>query len=173
MQPAGAAPASEVVLEAARVYEPLAQMHYLANEAVPAIYAALRALNLAEQAEVNRAEPPPELARGYAVVGSAAGVIPAHRLAEFYIRKAWHTAHRTGNQSALAWVQTVTSAYRIGIGDWEVAKRAAGEAIDIYDRLGDKRGWGDAVAVLGWADYFSGDFRPRPGSHDPAAPNCR
>lgn len=149
----GTASISAISLEAARAYEPLAQMHYLANEAAPAIYAALRALNMAEQAEMS-----PELARGYAVVGSAAGVIPLRGAARAYAKLAKETARKVGDESALVWVMTVTSAYYIGIGQWEKAKTALEQAVDSYQSLGDKRGWGDSIAVLGWADYFSGRF---------------
>lgn len=148
---------AEVSLEAARVYEHLAQMNYLANEAGPAIYTALRALNLAE-----RAEPSPELARGYAVVGGAAGVIPLHRQARAYSRRARKTARQMQDRSALAWVLTVTGAYSVGVGDWSDAETALEEAIALYDSFGDRRGWGDSLAVLGWADYFRGEFSRAP-----------
>lgn len=148
---------ADIALEAARSYEHLAQMSYLANEAGPAIYAALRALNLAEQAE-----PSPELARGYAVVGGAAGVIPLHRQARAYGRRARKTARQMQDRSALAWVLTVTGAYSVGVGDWSDAETALKEAIALYDSFGDRRGWGDSLAVLGWADYFRGEFSRAP-----------
>jgi len=157
LRPAGTASQSALSLESARAYESLAQMHYLANEAGPAIYAALSALNMAEQAA-----PSPELARGYAVVGSAAGVIPLHRLAETYTQRAWRTTQTVQDRPALAWVLTVTGVYRIGVGHWSAAKGVLEEAVEIYEGFGDKRGWGDSLAVLGWADYFSSQFSRAP-----------
>jgi tetratricopeptide (TPR) repeat protein len=153
----GSAPLAEVSLEAARVYEPLGQMYYLANEAGSAIYAAIRALNLAE-----RAGPSPELARSYAIVGTAAGVASLHRPAEFYLRRAWETTQEMDDQPALAWVLTLTGVYRLGVGQWPAAHAALEEAVAIYDRFGDRRGWGDSVAALGWADYFAGRFDRAP-----------
>ncbi|MEM7034606.1 MAG: adenylate/guanylate cyclase domain-containing protein [Chloroflexota bacterium] len=153
LKDADTASISDVSLETARAYEPLAQMYYLANEAAPSIYAALRALNMAEQAKTS-----PELARAHAVVGSAAGVVPLRGAAENYADRAWNVAQEVEDRSALAWVMTVTSAYYSGIAEWDRAKSALEDAIEIYDSFGDKRGWGDSVAVLGWADYFSSQF---------------
>ncbi|HXV43966.1 MAG TPA: AAA family ATPase, partial [Anaerolineae bacterium] len=56
------------LLEAARTYERLGEVYYWSNQTLPAIYAALRTLNLAEQVG-----PSPELARAYANMCLVAG----------------------------------------------------------------------------------------------------
>ena len=68
-------------------YDLLGQVCYYAQDTAGGVYAALRALNLAEGAG-----PSPELARSYATMCVAAGLVPLHRLADVYGRRARQVA---------------------------------------------------------------------------------
>lgn len=139
--------------EAARAYERLAEIHYIANDPTLLIHALLRTGNLAEVAG-----PSPELARAYGNLCLAAGVVPLHRVAEAYGRRAEATARRVGQPAALAWVREVTGIYAIGTGRWERARQALGEALEIYERLQDRAHQQGCRALLGEVHYHQGRF---------------
>jgi class 3 adenylate cyclase/tetratricopeptide (TPR) repeat protein len=139
--------------EAARAYERLAEIHYMANETPLLVHAFLRAGNLAETAGLS-----PELARAYGNMCLAAGLIPLHPLAEAYGRRALETAHRSGQLSALAWVLEVTSIYHAGVGRWGQAQEALQQARGIFERLDDRFHWRVCLAILGEVNYHQGEF---------------
>src|SRR5262249_26920042 len=112
------------LLEAARAYERLVEIHYLAAETGELFNAILCTLNLTASAG-----PCPELARAYAVGCAAAGLIPLHPLARAYARRAVQTAERVGRPAEQAWVLEVTSVYGVGIGQWPRACQALERAI--------------------------------------------
>jgi class 3 adenylate cyclase/tetratricopeptide (TPR) repeat protein len=145
--------ARTTLLETARIYDLLAEIYYHANEIVAAIYAALRTLNLAE-----RAGPTPELARAYASSCFATGVIPLHPLAEAYSRRAREIAESLEHLPALARVLIVTSAYSLGVGQWDKTQKALDKAVEICKSLGDRHEWGNCLAILAKSAYFQGQF---------------
>jgi predicted ATPase/class 3 adenylate cyclase len=141
-------------LETARVYDSLAEIYYHANEIIPAIYAALRTLNLAEEAA-----PSTELARAYANSCFAAGVIPWHFLARTYRQLAQTTAQQVNHPlEAEARVLIITSAYGIGVGQWELVTQGVQKAQAICQRFGDQHQWGNGQAQLAKIHYFRGEF---------------
>lgn len=142
-----------ILLEAARAYERLASMHYWANERLPTVHAVLSMLNLA-----GAAPPSPTLARAYASLCLAAGSLPIHPLAIHYRDQAHRIAQSVGQLASLAWVLLVTSSYGLGVGEWGQVESDVGRAVEIYQQLGDQRGWGDGLVVLAYAAYFQGHF---------------
>lgn len=148
----GRAPAEYLlVTEAARAYRHLAQIYYLANEPLLGIYAALRTLNLAESSS-----PSPELARAYANLSVIAASIPS--LASAYHRQALATAQQTNDLPSLAHVLLLNGMRSVGVGQWAQAQEALEAAVILNERLGDWRGWGDTMTVLGFVAYFQGHF---------------
>jgi len=145
--------ARATLLEAARAYERLGELSIIANEHIPFVYSIVHGLNLAETAG-----PSPELARFYASMSVAAGLIPLHPLAEMYSRQAWETAQRVNDLPALAWVLAVTSVYRLGVGQWTKAQDALGQAAEIADRLGDRRRWEESLVMLELVHSTRGEF---------------
>lgn len=143
----------ETLLEAARTYERLTEVYFFANEAVPALDAAFRSLNLAEAAG-----PSPELARAYAPVGTILGFIPLHGLAQAYCQRALEMARPMNNLSARLWVSLVTGVYYAGLGQWATAHGLFDEVVEIAERLGDRRRWDDGMTNLVMLSYFQGEF---------------
>jgi len=139
--------------EVARTYERMAEIHYLVNEPEMLVHAFLVSGNLARASGLK-----PELARAYANLGLAAGLIPMHRVAEAYRRRAMETAAEAGQLAAQAWVLFVPSVYDAGIGNWEQATRNLGEAMDIYERLQDRAHWGECQAMTAEVNYHQGRF---------------
>ncbi|MCI0455378.1 MAG: AAA family ATPase [Gemmataceae bacterium] len=141
------------LLEAARAYERLVEIHYLAAETAQLFNAILCTLNLTESAG-----PCPELARAYAVGCAAAGLIPLHPLARAYARRAVQTAERVGRPAEQAWVLEITSIYGIGIGQWQHARQALERAVVIFEELGDHSHRGQSLAVLAQLAHLQGEF---------------
>jgi class 3 adenylate cyclase/tetratricopeptide (TPR) repeat protein len=140
-------------LEAARAYERLAEIFYLADNTVPLFSAVLRTMNLSEAAG-----PCPELARAYVNMCLAAGVMGLHSLAAKYARRGLETAQQVGQLSAKAWVLKITSIYWIGVGQWARVEESVNEALDIFKQLGDHSHWGICQAVAAQAAHFRGQF---------------
>jgi class 3 adenylate cyclase/tetratricopeptide (TPR) repeat protein len=140
-------------LEATRAFERLAFLNYYANAKGPGISAVLHAVNLAE-----RAGPSPELARAYASMSVAAGVVQLHTLARSYARKALEIARAEHDLPALAFVLVATSTYHNSVGNWTTAREGLLEGLGIAQRLGDQRRWGELAAGLAVAMYFQGQF---------------
>lgn len=143
----------EALLEAARAYERLAEIYYFSQERPLLLNAAFQSLNLAE-----RAGPSPELARAYANLGVAAGLVRLHRSAQAYMRRARETAESCNQLPTRARVLSRASLYGIGIGQWAEACDALDRAIEIADRLNDQRQWGESAALRAYIDYHQGRF---------------
>jgi serine/threonine protein kinase/tetratricopeptide (TPR) repeat protein len=143
-----------VLLTAARAYGYYAEMHYYMRKKFPAIYASLRALNLAESAG-----PSVELANNYGNMCVAAAVIPLHGLARIYARKAREVAQMVDPDSTLGYSMIISSIYSLGICQWETAEDMALQALRIFQRIGDWRRWEIAISCQARASFFQGDFR--------------
>ena len=141
------------LLEAARTYERLGEIYYWSNETLPAIYAALRTLNLAE-----RAGPSPELARAYANMCLVAGFASLRSLADSYSRRAQAAAQEVQHQPALAWVLELTGVYAIGVGQWTKARDTLEQGRLIAAQLEDRRRWEECSTALSEVSYFQGKF---------------
>ena len=148
------------LLEAARTYGGLAQIYFYGNENTLNIYANLRSLNLAEAAGHQTAE----LARSYANVCVATGLVPLHTVAEAYSRRARETAQSIEPVSHHhAWVYLLTAVHSAGVGRWKRALEALQQAVEISDRLGDRRRWEQSVNTLATVKYLQGEFAQSAG----------
>jgi tetratricopeptide (TPR) repeat protein len=143
----------EVLLEAARAYERLTEIYYFSQDRPLLLNAAFQALNLSE-----RAGPSPELARAYANMGVAAGLVRLHSAAQAYMRRARDTAGRCNQLPTQARVLSRASLYAIGIGQWAEASQSLDRAIEIADRLNDQRQWGESAALRAYIEYHRGRF---------------
>lgn len=143
----------EIMLETTRIYAVLAPLFYYADERVLTVYAALRRLNAAE-----RAGPTAELPQAYASMVVIAAAVPRLRwLAETYKRRARETSIDVSELPALAFVFIRIGLYEIGVGRWKEVRETIQRAITIFERLGDKRGWEEAMSLLGNASRFQGE----------------
>ena len=140
-------------LEAARSLMRLGELYYFENNSVPGILTAIEGLNLAD-----RAGPSPELARLYANMCLAAGVMRLHPLARRYRRRAREVGAEAADRRAMAWIHLGTGVYDIGLGDWRSARSELEAGVRICRELGDHHGWEEIVATLAWVEYFQGRF---------------
>jgi class 3 adenylate cyclase len=141
------------LLETVRAYERLSQIHYLASNPVPGLHAVLTTLNLAE-----RLGPSQELARAFAGMCVAAGVFSFPALARLYRQRALSTVQKVREISAEAWVLATLAIYEVGVGQWAEAEMGFARAVEIFERLGSRRDWGNNQVGLCWVYYFRGEF---------------
>ena len=137
----------------------LVQVCYYSQDVPLGVYSSLRGLNLAEEAG-----PCPELARSYATMCIASSLIPLHRLAEAYGRRAWAIAEAIDDPPTRAFVAELLGVYWLGIGNWEACREKLVEAAEIGRRIGDWRRWEESVGELARLEYLQGDFDAGPGS---------
>ncbi|MBI3362620.1 MAG: hypothetical protein HY023_16080, partial [Chloroflexi bacterium] len=141
------------LLEVARAYERLGEVHYWNNETLFSLHAILRTANIAEAAGF-----PPEIARSCASVCFVAGTVPLHSVAMAYGRRARRLAQEIGLLPTRAYVLQRVSIYDLGIGRWTEAWQAVGESLEICRQLGDRRLLGDGMDLLAHVMYHQGDF---------------
>ncbi len=148
-------------LEATRAYEHLLAIAHFANETLLSLYAGLRSLNLAEDAGPIS----PELARSYASMCYAAGLVPLRSIAEDYRRRALRTAAELKELPAMGWALFVSGYYYTGLGWWDRSGKEITQALEIYQRLGDLRRQGEATSVRSYTAYFKGEFEEGSNSY--------
>jgi serine/threonine protein kinase/tetratricopeptide (TPR) repeat protein len=143
------------LLEAALAYERVGELRYFTYDTFATLNGGLCTLNLAEQVG-----PSPVLARAYANMSIAAGLVPMHAVAQSYRRRAFETLQGMEQEqpSALAFVLSRTGIYGTGIADWTKSEADLQQATEIADRLGDKRQWGEALGSLGILVYLRAEF---------------
>ncbi len=142
------------LLEAVRAYERLAQIYYVANQTVPALYATLHGFNLAQSAG-----PSPELARFYATMVGVYRYAHLHRLAEGSYRRAVEIARELNDPAVLAWLRFAVSILSVGFHPWTKLQAALEEAVALFNQLGNKRSGGDSLVTLSYVFYFQGQFK--------------
>ena len=154
---AGPSPGGAEAVAARRLgstaYGLVGQLCYFNQDRAFGVYAALRSLNLA-----GRDGPSPELARALAVMCIAAGLVPAHRLAEGYRDRAFRVVDRVDDRAGRAWVLQLTGMYDLGVGRWNAARASLGESVAIHRSLGDWRRWEESSGELARLDYDLGRY---------------
>jgi class 3 adenylate cyclase/tetratricopeptide (TPR) repeat protein len=140
-------------LEAARAYERLVQIFYLNNAKVPSIHAAYRALNLSETVGES-----PELARNYAHAAVFSGLLRMHRSAQAYAERARVMAAVVDQPSCTAYVAFIRGVYWVTVGAWEAGEEDLVKAIQITERIGEKRRWYESTFTLANVLSRKGDY---------------
>lgn len=137
-------------LEGARAYERLFQIYFHANLPVLVLLASLRTTNMAP-------DPSPELARGLSNLAGSTGFLALHGLADSYARRA--RAMARNHPTAQGWVTMVTGIRDIGSGHLSASRSALEQVLEMAERVGDRRRWGEACHWSAQAAYHQGDFK--------------
>jgi tetratricopeptide (TPR) repeat protein len=143
-----------VLLEVARAYERLVQVYYLNNAKVPTMHAAFRSLNLTET--VGEC---PELARNYAHATVFCGLLMLHGQARAHAQRARAMAERVNQPPCTAYVCLIRGIYWVTVGEWETGEEDQVHAIQIAERIGEKRRWYEGTFTLVKLLSRKGDFR--------------
>jgi tetratricopeptide (TPR) repeat protein len=136
---------SESLLLASRVCARLVEIGFFSGEILPAALETFRTVNFAEAAG-----PSPELARSYAHLTIAMGLIPSDRLAQHYVRQALRVANAVDRSVTLAYCLYTTAYYQTNVAHWDKADAAFRESLHLFSKVGDKRLWREAQANLGY-----------------------
>ena len=143
--------------ELLRAFELFTLIDSLANQVGPTdYYLGMRILNIAESARCKS----PILARAYASLGLGMGHMPSpmQSMAQAYFRRAHATLTGLDHLSTLSFVLWQEGQVAVKNGQWEEAEKAYQQAVEINDRLGDRRNWVTALCVLGWIAHYQGQF---------------
>jgi hypothetical protein len=142
--------------EAVLAYLRLIETYFYLAGPAETFNAVLQALNIAEAAG-----PSPELARAYALTGWIISMVPQFTLSDLYLRLANELVSKPEGRAALQPVRFFTGFSRLAAGRWPEGHAALEEAVQLAERLGDKRRW--IEAVCGWSTliHYKGEFARR------------
>ena len=116
----------------------------------------LRGLNLADGLGSS-----PELAHAAANAGYALTLLRLPRLAEGYLARASDVAARVAEPSTRSLVLRALGAHAIGLGAFAEGRRVLEQAVEIADRLGDRRRWIECMCLLSTIRHYEGKFAER------------
>jgi len=134
------------LIDAARAYDHLLQIHYYEAEPLPLVHATLRTLNLAE-----RAGPSPELASAYANTFAGLALSPQmRRFAPEYLRRAEATLEQAPDPAVESYLLLLKGLDLANQGLWRQGEPVIRDAIAIAERLGYRRRWEEAVSILAY-----------------------
>ncbi len=148
------APRAGLLLDAARTYDCLLQIHYFGGDRAALVHAMLMTLNLAE-----RAGPSPELASAYANTFAALSLSPALRsAAQSYLLRAQDTLAKNPDPAVESYLLLLHGVKLASDGAWTDSEPNIRRAIAIAERLGYRRRWEEGMAILAYNHALRGAF---------------
>ncbi len=149
----GTAPADSVarLQSEARANQFLAEMLFFDSKPLASLYSSVRMLNVSERVGKSA-----ELAEAYGAVSLLTGVIGLRSLADAYHARAIDVAYAVDRPTVLADVLRIDGLYRIGIGQFAQSERDLTQALEIAERLRDKRHIGDCRTLLAHSRVLAG-----------------
>jgi energy-coupling factor transporter ATP-binding protein EcfA2 len=140
------------LLDAARTYDHLLQIHYYEADLLRLVHATLRTLNLAE-----RAGPSPELAAAYANTFAGLALSPASRKLAFgYFERAEATLASAPDAAVESYLALLKGLDLANQGLWGEGEPAIQQARAIAERLGYRRRWEEATSILAFNHAMRG-----------------
>ena len=149
----GSAEESELLGEAAHVFNRMMEAFFLANDPIAGTYCGLRCLALAEQLPPSAA-----LARGYAFMTIVVGFTPLQTVARRWLERALSIAGQLDSDVTRIYCLNRVSCYAIGVGRWVEARERLQQAIALARELGDRRQLEEGLASYSAGLYLEGRF---------------
>ena len=137
----------------ARVQGRLIETSFYSLRAVPLVWATLGMINHCQPAG-----PEVELAHGYMTLVFLADLLPTHRVADAWARRALAIAERAGSPRDVAWVLSRIATYHMGRCRWDEADAGLARALSTADDVGDLRLWAECHSQVGSVALYSGRF---------------
>lgn len=152
---AGAAPADVAprLQSEAKANQYLAEMLFFDNKPLASLYASVRMLNVSERVGSSA-----ELAEAYGAVSLLTGVVGLGRVADAYHARALDVARALDQPAVLADVLRIDGLYRLGIAQFRRSEANLAQALEIAERLRDKRHTGDCLTLLAHIAFLRGEF---------------
>lgn len=144
----------ELLLEQSRCYWRLGEIAFFVNKPGDNLYHTLHGLNLVERAGVS-----PELAQISSNMCVTAGIMSLHTLAKAYIHQSIRAMGQIEELSVEAWVRMNISLYYIGTAQWKESMDYSSRAMDIYEKMGNRRYWeASSYLMVKALAYHHADF---------------
>ncbi|HEX2572041.1 MAG TPA: AAA family ATPase [Polyangia bacterium] len=144
---------SELLGEAAHVFNRMMEAFFLANDPIAGTYCGLRCLALAEQLPPSAA-----LARGYAFMTIVVGFTPLQTVAQRWLERALTIAGQLDSDVTRIYCLNRVSCYAIGVARWHEARERLELAIALARELGDRRQLEEGLASYSVGLYLEGCF---------------
>jgi class 3 adenylate cyclase/tetratricopeptide (TPR) repeat protein len=143
----------DALRERARAFRMMGEISFFENDTLSVIHSTITSVNLNERAGKSA-----ELAELFGNMGLIMSFIPIHKAARFYFRRGREVAESVERTASKAYVGLVNGLYLIGIGDWAGVDEVAGEAVQIFRQIGDRRRLGEALSILCMAAHLRADY---------------
>ena len=137
----------------ARIYEGLQHVFFYQDQTVASVYSILRHLNLGEEAP-----PSAQRARSYGAMVNVAGIIGLHKQAQGYIRLTEEALNLDVPLPDRGLVLQYLAIYYAGAGNWAENEASCQGAIEIAEKIGNRRRWQENVSCLALALYSQGEI---------------
>ena len=147
----GRAKAEDHPLLVAKIYEGLQHIFFYQDKTVATVYSILRHLNLGEEAP-----PSAQRVRSYSAMVNVAGVTGLHKQAQGYIRLTEQALNMDVSLSDRGLVLQYLAIYYGGAGRWTENETSCQGAIEIAEKIGNRRRWQENVSCLALALYSQG-----------------
>jgi hypothetical protein len=142
-------------IEAGRLLIRLCEVFFYLQDANRLLWSGVRLINVLEPVG-----PSQELARGYIVMATVMGSIPALRsLVEAWCARALEMAERSGNVASLIYVLVRCGVCGVGYARWKDVRTWAERARQLADGARDLRQCEESHCVLSLASLYQGHFR--------------
>ena len=143
------------LMMAFQIHEQLFEIFYFASDRIHIIGSGLQMLNLSE-----RVAPFPGRSIGLINMSLIAGVAGIMGLARRYRDRAIADARDYGSLPEQNWVKLVYNLYRLGNeGTSPDIQQAFAELEEVYDRLGNRRRFGEARVLRSLSYYYQGNYQ--------------
>tara|TARA_R110002073_G_scaffold7456_1_gene42363 strand:- start:25759 stop:29805 length:4047 start_codon:yes stop_codon:yes gene_type:complete len=119
---------------AADAYSQIQLIYYFQSDDLRTVYSALRGANLG----ASSGRLLPSLVRMNANLAVIFGLIPAHKVARYYLDLATSQTKIINHSVSTGWVELVHATYLNGIGEWAEALEHYDAALEITKRMGDQ-----------------------------------
>ncbi len=139
--------------EASLAAERLSEIDHFRSEPLLSFSAALQSANLAEPLGSS-----PELARSYATLSIAFGLVPLQRAVDAYEARARAAAEETGDSQATSRVDLLITLSAIGTARWDVARRASDSGLDMARAAQDHRRFEEILTLRSDVEFMTGHF---------------
>ncbi|MCU0479687.1 MAG: AAA family ATPase [Anaerolineae bacterium] len=139
---------------ASQACEVLAQNGFYINDKIGAIYHILLGHNLAERGGESCR---PQLLRHTASMLLVMGVIPLHRLAQYYGKRAHRLIQSVDDPAVTTWLHMIEGVYLLGRGQWHNGLTTLQTGMDLAVKSGHVRRQEEIYVMLRHAYHFRGD----------------
>jgi tetratricopeptide (TPR) repeat protein len=143
----------EALMEAARAHDRLQQVLYFSGDSLAMLHACISSLNISERAGMSA-----ELTNAYGNAFVVAGILPLHKLALAYRRRAGEINERYPHAAIECYLRMLSGVYTVGTGDWDVLRSELGRGMTLAREIGFHRSFEESCFVHCVADCLQGNF---------------